>query len=69
MVIIVQSLKKLPTLFSISSSDSFVTEAHKVITLEDEPTDPGNKPKVTCHVATGIIEEQLHPPHPLIWKT
>ena len=42
----------------ISSSDSFITETHEVITLEDELTYPGSEPEViSCHVAAGIIEE------------
>ena len=42
----------------ISSSNTFITETHKVITLEDEPIDLGSEPEVTsCHVATRIIEE------------
>lgn len=42
----------------ISSSNSFITEAHEVVTLEDEPTDPRSEPEVTpCHVATSKKEE------------
>ena len=50
--------EEAPDIVPISSSDSFITETHKVITLEDEPTDLGSEPEVTsCHVAAGIIEE------------
>ena len=43
---------------TFSSSDSFITETHRVITLEVEPTDLGSEPEVTlCHVAVGIREE------------
>ena len=50
--------EEAPNIVPISSSDLFSTETHEVITLEDEPTDPGSEPDVTsCHMATGIIEE------------
>ena len=43
---------------TVSSSDSFIVETHEVITLEDEPTNPGSELEViSCHVAAGIREE------------
>ncbi|XXG82964.1 hypothetical protein AAC387_Pa10g0835 [Persea americana] len=50
--------EEAPDIEPISSSDSFIREMHKVITLEDEPTDSGSETEVmSCHVAAGIKEE------------
>ena len=38
--------EEAPDIVSICSSDSFIIETHKVITLEDEPTDPGSELEV-----------------------
>ncbi|XXG88465.1 hypothetical protein AAC387_Pa12g0671 [Persea americana] len=39
--------EEAPDILPISSSYSFITETYEVITLEDEPTDPGSEPEVT----------------------
>ena len=58
--------EEAPDIVTVSSSDSFITETHEVITLEDEPKDPVSKPGVTsCHVAAGIklhgIRDRFYP--------
>ena len=50
--------EEAPDVVPINSLDSFNTEAHEVITMKDEPMDPGSELEVTSHnVVTGIKGE------------